>query len=65
MEKKFTKVQPTQIRGSENIIVLNSFRGNVRMSADAPENIELISAFERVMLNNETSEILKHLEKLC
>lgn len=64
MQTKFTKEKPTRITGKQNTIALKNFRGEVIMLADAPDNIELITAFENAMLNHDCSTIINHLNGL-
>lgn len=65
MNTQFTKEKPTRVNGKQETIALKNFRGEVIMLADAPDNIELITAFERAMLNHDISTIVNHLQQLA
>lgn len=64
MTTQFTKEKPTRINGNQSVIAIKNFRGEVIMLADAPDNIELIEAFERAMLNHDCSTIITALNGL-
>lgn len=66
MNTQFTKEKNDTIhRDGSTEITLKNFRGEVTLTAQYPDNIQLIDAFATAMQKHSVTDIVNHLQQLA